>query len=91
MKRLELAVVTKAAGKRGKLPDKTRRESVPGGSVAASLLLTVLSGSFPLLPAMVACIYGGALTGIYLVCLYDPGLETIFDCWPHQRIVCNGR
>jgi len=39
------------AGKMGELPDKTRRESVPGGSVAASLLLTVLSGSSPLLPA----------------------------------------
>jgi len=47
--KLQKQCVLGAAGG-GDIPIKTRREYVRVGSVAASLLLTVLSGSSPLLP-----------------------------------------
>jgi hypothetical protein len=48
---------SETAGKRGEVPHKTRRKPIPGGSVAASMLLTVLLGNSPLLPATVIWIY----------------------------------
>jgi len=40
-----LGAVAEVAGKSGEQPHKTRRKYVRVGSVAASMLLTVLSGS----------------------------------------------